>query len=351
VWGEVLDFSTYSLRSQHQTNLVNIVHKAKLAKFRYIIVRFGNYAPSTWSSWNETEYQMAWNLVSNTRSLVYTELNGSPVKVLFDLGPEMIGDNTGQNQAYFQRLWTDYNFAFGNSDTVGASMIGDPFFLAGLSWYGSIRPPIYAFDIYQFGSVGVGQSLVNMWNALGSEKSKPVILMETYHNDATTASQLQTAMASNPTMNLMAVIPWPTTRNPVCSGCQGHVRNPAIQALSTTSQVSNYLGIASKLVSDDSNSSIMHFTDVSCSGGTYPCTIRGNLNTDPNSKYVAYKVYIRNFTNPNDRTLWVCNAGSATADANWILKNDTYYFEYYKVPDCSGSIGPNPIATSVVTVR
>ncbi|WP_257388711.1 hypothetical protein [Tahibacter caeni] len=355
VWGEVLDYSGYALRAQQQTNLRNIVRKARDRGFRYIFLRLNNYGPANWTAWNETEYQKAWNFIVNTRALVYSELTDTPVKVLFDLAPEMVGNNTNQLQTYTQRIWSDYVTAFGTGDTVGGSVIGHPSFLPGLSWFGATKPPIYAFDIYQFGADEVGTSLVNSWNSLpAAEKSKPIILMETYHNEAATSASLQAAIAANPTMKVMAIVQWPTTREP-CTGCGGHVRQSAITALGTTSQISNYLTLAQSVVSDDSNGARLHFSDVNCATSAGTCTIDATITSLPAPGKPAYKVYLRSYTAPVTRTLMTCNAGTNTVTIPWIQPYTGYFFEYYAVNNCSEDpfLGKNPVpdATSVVTAR
>ena len=350
LWGELVDDSQSALRSQQQQNLISILQDIKKQGFRHVIVRFGNYGPSGWSAWQEDEYQKAWNLIVNVRSTVYAQLQDSVTTPIFDLNVEAVGDTRGQLPAYTQRLWSDYTFSFGNDDTVGFSMIGDAGHLSYLSSaYGSIKPKIYALDIYG----DVGQGLLTSAQAMGAEASKPIIIMETYDNDATTASQIQAALSQNTSLNVAALMQWQQGRAQPCQGCDTNISDAAVQQLSTTTQMSNYKSLIAPIAIDENNPSLLHITDVNCaSAGTSVCSVQGNFGFQPPSTVVQnYQVYATKAD--GSRVLWACSGGSpSTATASWITRNVTYRFEYFQVTSCSASItGLQPAATSYVWVR
>lgn len=345
LWGELIDDSQEQLRPTQQANLIAILNQVKAAGFRTVIIRFANYDAGG-TSWQEVKYQYAWNLIARTHRLVAQQMQGSLTKVLYDLGCEALG--APNMQAYVQRLWSDYTYTFGNDDTVGFSTIADAYHLAGLSWYGQLKPKIYAFDIY--GDVGAG--LLQAWKALGSEGGKPIMLMETYQNDALTESQLQTALQAYPQINLVAVNQWPTTRDAPCSGCDTNIRASAIQLLDTTNQLSNYAPLADRVVSDNSNASLLNFTDVNCaSTSSNPCTLKANIGYAPANGMQGMEVFV---SGPDGvRKLMTCWGQSpAGPNVTWIVRNSTYRFEYYRVSACFEDVSSRqPDATTIVSVR
>lgn len=350
VWGELVDDSQYSLRSQQQQNLISILQDIKKQGFRHVMVRFGNYDPSNWTSWQEAEYQKAWNFIVNARKTIYAQLQGSVTTPIFDLDLEAMGDTRGQVEAYVQRLWSDYTYTYGNNDTVGFSTIGDATHVSAVaSWYGSIKPKMYALDIYG----DVGQGLVASAQALGSEASKPIIIMETYDNDATTASELQSTLSQHPTLNVIALMQWQQTRQPPCSGCDTNIAGSAVQSLNTTTQMSNYVSIASPIALEETNPALLHFVDVNCAGtSTSVCSIRGQFGySPPSNTLMTYQVYVTNA----DATpkLWACYGGSPTTGTATFMQRDiTYRFDYYQVSSCSASVsGLTPAASSYVWIR
>lgn len=372
VWGYLVDDSQYGLRPQQGQNLIDILQQVKTNGFRYVVVRFAYNGLSSWTDWNETEYQKAWNLIAKVHRTVDQELAGSPTQALFDLDVELTGAPGTEAKAYFQRLWSDYTYTFGTADTVGFSTIADNYHLSnGLSWYGSTKPSVYAFDIYG----DVGQGLLSAWSALGqAEQKKPIIIMETYDNDATTDQQLAFTLSAHPSIDVVAMLQWPNVRQPNCTGCDPNIRTSAISALGTTTQVSNYAGLITPFVSDDSDPAVMALRDVNCastSGAT--CTVSASFNgpsapvppsslrcggasgvvcnvARESSTPAVYQVYVHG---PNGAPkLWACNQRSSGGTASWIQRNVTYEFDYYVVNSCSDSLPSTaPFAKSILTVH
>lgn len=352
LWGYLLDDSAYQLRTMQRNNLVSLLQDIRKDGFRKVIIRFSDGSVRGWGdTWNETEYQMGWNVIASVHRLVSQQLDGSMTRPIYDLGMELIGGTAPETQNYMHRLWSDYTYTFGTSDTVGFSTIADSWHLQALSWYGTLKPQMYAFDIY--GDVGAG--LTAAWNALGSEQTKPIIIMETYPNDPLTENQVQSALAAHPGMNVIALSSWPTGRNvPTCSTCTPAVSSAAIQALNTTTQLSNFTALASKVVFDNSSGGLLSLTDVNC-GSTYTstCSIKVNEGYAPVSGEYDYQVYVTSPQLGGSLNIMSCGSGGAAhPTVNWIQRNISYEFEYYRVSSCSDSVaGRSPDATSIVSVR
>jgi hypothetical protein len=344
VWGEVNDYSKYALTTQAQQNLRSMLQTIQSLGFRYVIIRFMNYSPGNGDAFDETRYQQAWNSIVHTHDLVYSALNGAITKPLFDLDGEGPGSPSAVRKQYDQRLWSDYTYTYGNNDTVGFSIIADDYHLTnGIPWFGSIKPRVYAFDIY--GDVGAG--LLKAWRALGTEGSKPILIMETYFNDATTASQLSNVLASNPGIHLKGVLQWQTTRAPACSGCTTAIRSSAVSALNSLGQAVNYDPILARFVADESNPQLMSAKDVNCSTTSGTCSVQLQMHT---GNLPAYKVYVR--MPGQTPQIMDCEGQAKTVQPNWIQKNRLYEFTYYAVASCSSSVsGVAPSAIVVLSTR
>lgn len=355
VWGYTVDVSQSALRPQQQQNLTAILQSAVSLGFRKIFLRFDFDNGETWTSWNEAEYQKSWNFVYNTHNLASAIVSNTATLLMTDLGGEQIGlpcpanNPACQYKPWVQRLWADYVGIFGKSDTIGFSFIGDVSIVQrGIAWYGTNKPNQYAFDVYG-GSSNVGTQLVNSWNSLGSEKSKPIMVMETYWNDATNSSQFSASLAANPTMIVTDLVQWPLTRTASCSGCDANIQNGPVAALNTDTQISNYKQIANAVAADNKTPSLLSVSDVNCAVTPTPCTIQARIGYQPVGLNTAWIIYI--YRNNLPRVQWGCNAGSQTLTANWIDKASAYKFNYYKVASCSATPTGTPDAVSYVTFR
>ena len=274
-------------------------------------------------------------------------------RVMERVGGEQIGVVGGQTQAYVQRLWSDYTYVFGIADTVGFSFIGcSSIVQTGLSWYGALKPNQYAFDVYGGCTPGssVQTDLTATWQALGTEKSKPIMLMETYTNDATTASSIAATLAANPSMNLTDVVQWPITRTPSCAGCDANIQNAPIAALATTTQVSNYLSSAYNAATDNLVPQLLNISGVNCTATSPSTCAQFNIGYAPVGQNTVWQVWVRR--DNGARTNWGCNAGTAVSTADWMVKGSSYRFDYYKTSSCTvNPTGGLPDATSFISFR
>src|SRR5258708_17707151 len=85
------------LTSQHQANLAALIATIKTIGFTQINFRFAPVDisdPMGWSSWAEAQFQSNWNLIWQTRQLIYQSLNSVPganPPLLFALGLALRG--------------------------------------------------------------------------------------------------------------------------------------------------------------------------------------------------------------------------------------------------------------------
>lgn len=349
VWGELIDDSQGTMRPTHEANLRALLKRIVALGFRNVVIRFTDGAAAYWTTWDEVGYSHSWNYVVKVHRIVDQEMAGSVTGALYDLGGESGGYFAGQNLQFMQRLWQDYSLVFGTADTFGFSTIAVATNVSGsLSAYGTVLPPRYAFTAY--GDVYAG--LTNVWNNLpAAERTKPIMLIETYHNDATTAAQIARFLGEHPGFNLFAVTQWPLNRGTPCSGCDVNVSDSAVTDQSTSSQLSAMSPIVARFSQEPSNPALMYFSDVNCAATTTAtCTIQGNLTFSPTPTLMGYQVFV---TLPGgQRTLWSCVSANETPQAGWIVRNITYLFEYFRTDNCSGTVaGKTPDATARVYVR
>lgn len=360
VWGYLLDSSLGTPRPMHMANLRSIVAKARDLGFRNVILRFVDNQAIDWKAWDEVAYQHAWNYIVNVHLAMDDVLKGSATGAIYDLGGESPGlgctyTDPGCLQAtYLNRLWADYTHVFGASDTVGFSAIADANCIAAaFDIYKSVHPARYAFTAYgNYPERDVKESMEIIYrNMPASERGKPVMLMETYQNDPTTASQIANFLAEHQDFNLFAITQWPTTRDPACAGCDGNVKNSSIQALNTTNQLSMMGSIVSRFSQESDHPELMAFSDIDCeSSSASVCTVVGHLSFLPVDSRQAFKVYI---TTPGQQPkLWSCMSATNPVPASWITRNLNYKFDYYRTTDCAADIsGQSPDATTRLFVR
>jgi hypothetical protein len=351
LWGYLLDDSDYRLRPAQQNNLIALLRDIRNDGFRRVVIRFADRDVANWTSWNETQYQMAWHLIEGVHATVGQQLAGSITAPIYDLGMEIIGGIRPETKNYVRRLWSDYTNTFGTGDTVGFSTIADTYHLRALNWYGTRRPQMYAFDIYR----NIGTGLTHVWEALGDEQTKPIIIMETYPNDPLAAEQIRTALKAYPDMDLIAVISWPSGRDvPACNGCTPNISLDAIRALDTTTQLSNFAGLASKVVIDNLSGDHQAVEDVNCGSTSTPtCSVKIDGGSSPRDGKDDYEVYVTSPQLGGGWSLVSCGEDeSGDSNLNWIRRDVSYEFQSYRVTSCRDSVaGKPPYAVSIVSVR
>lgn len=127
--------STYgNLGTQEKQNLMDFMEDIGNAGYEEILIAFMPQStpsdPKTWPTWNESKFQENWNLIYNLHDDIVNEATNAGVSVVkFDLyneGAPSDYDLTAYPQLaeYLERMWNNYVWTFGKSDTVGFSVIG-----------------------------------------------------------------------------------------------------------------------------------------------------------------------------------------------------------------------------------
>lgn len=238
VFMHTVDISNGIPSLQYQ-NAKEILEEIKKYNFEQVILRVGsqgNESPEGWPSWNEESYKKQWRAIDQLIDLFKKELNGTGIESLFDLAGEGAGMEKGLSAQFGVRLWRDYTQKYGNLNSTAMSaayypgrikkMVED-FDSAGLP-----RPQLYAVDIYgTYEWDGSFYRLAKELQSLG-ELHKPVLLQETYYNDANTM-QIVNKARNEFGLNIVRVVQWNLTR-------QGNINGDVHFSLVDPSQYSAY---------------------------------------------------------------------------------------------------------------
>ena len=195
IYGHVLASNGGALRPQHAQNLKDQLALVRGIGFNELIFRIaqqGSAWPEAWEEWNEELYQENKAFVFSTRKRVVDAMEGSGMKLAFDLGAELGGIDKGRTSEYTERLWKDYTAAFGADDSFGFSIAGHPSRIR--RWIGiadkvGVRPSRYALDMYGYIPEWMPKMIPEFAEA-GIDDPK-IIILETYWNDAQALKELQ----------------------------------------------------------------------------------------------------------------------------------------------------------------
>jgi hypothetical protein len=225
------------LTSRHQANLSALIATIKTIGFTQINFRFvpmDASNPMGWSSWDEAQFQSNWNLIWQTRQLIYqslTSVPGANPRVLYDLGAELGGMwvipqlygpvNPQVLRQYVTTLWSVYTYNYGVSDTTGFSIV--PGFSgqisAQISAYDSTtggRPNAYGFDLYgnttsvaagDYSSIDTQLDFISSELGAAGELSKELFVQETYFNSMLARNAL--SQATQKGISFRYLFQWP----------------------------------------------------------------------------------------------------------------------------------------------
>jgi hypothetical protein len=356
VYGEAINYEATGLSLQHQSNLRAVVGHANQLGFKRMIIRFNHYdGPWGWATWDEARYQKMWNYVYNTRNFVTSYRNslGSSMELIYDLGGELGGVSLGQGQQFVTKLWSDYIGQFGNSDTLGFSFAYAPGrFAAQKSWYGSTLPKFWAFDIYPGSSASdsgptMSANLSSIQAEMGALRNQPIIILETYFNDAGVRGGVQAAISGNRLLNIDTLVQWPTTYS-TTPGTVMHFSPSIISSLGNSSTVfSNYASLlGSRVVKYSStNADVVAIADDSCSTtASIQCGVTLVLGAPPSGMLnVLYVTPLGGIT-----TLVACR-GAGDQPIPWITQGTSYTFSVYQTASCT-SAPPPGVASGISTL-
>ncbi len=234
--GNVMNSALGELFPQHRANLIRVLQLARDAGFREILLRYGQIDmshPFNWKAWDEAMYSNGWSYISSIHDLAEQTLQGSGVRLMYDLGCEVAGVELGEARPFVRRLWHDWTTRYGTTRTVGISIATGPYsettdrvaraiedFDAGAG----VRPPEYALDMY--GDEGATLAYAVDGLRRNGEGAKSIMITEAYYNDAVTGAVILSARDSL-ALNLRTLFQWPTARGFVERGWLTTVNWPA----------------------------------------------------------------------------------------------------------------------------
>jgi hypothetical protein len=219
LWHHVCDSFGGALCQQHQENVVSLLAVIAEAGFNELHFRFGPQGKAMdneWSAWDAAQFNENWNLISSTRNIVDNHKLG--LKVTFDLGVEHANERMDENaihSLYCRRMWKLYTEAYGAADSCGFSILhGGSGLDSMLRLFKRARLPFpssYCFDAYD----AEYAALVSAAAVLGlypGELVKPVYMLETNYNDATSCADIKRAVQET-LLNFGGIIQWPKIRD------------------------------------------------------------------------------------------------------------------------------------------
>ncbi len=196
ICGHVLASNGGALTPQHAENLKGLLSLIREdGLFNELVFRFapqGAVCPIHWKAWNEDTYQENLKLILSVREQVSDALDGSSIKLVFDLGAELGGLLKGSVPEYARRLWSEYTERFGADDTFGFSIAAHPGRISNLiEVYDEvgIRPTRHALDLYKHVPKWMPK-MVGEFHEVGIEEPR-IIILETFWNSAQSLQEFQ----------------------------------------------------------------------------------------------------------------------------------------------------------------
>ena len=212
------------LTPQCETNYCNLLSKIAGLGYEEVGIRFGtpkNPVSASWTNAAVRSYETSqdWEFISYYRNLTESILKPTGVKRFYDLSAERAGSWDGSGgwtnfEEYTETIWSNYWAECGSAyDTLGFSFATAPGRVnAMLAVYSRVGhfPAFYGFDAYShlFRKLAFVRDELAQW---GQEK-KPIILDETYYNDAQNLRELDAARKVLG-LNILYANQWPMRRD------------------------------------------------------------------------------------------------------------------------------------------
>ena len=199
---------------QYEQNIINVMKKIKELGFNEVQIRFcamGQGQPLGWEKWNELYFLENWSFLVNVRNAVESVLAGSNIQRWYDLHAEGGGQTRGKNPEYNRRMWDNYVSTFGTNDTYGVSVVPCEGRISGMivnlrASTMKYNPSQYAIDIY--GEPEAALEIVKKELRSKNEHRKPIIIQETYYNNAK-QFRLLNKKAKSLNLKLRTIMQWP----------------------------------------------------------------------------------------------------------------------------------------------
>lgn len=213
VYGHTIDSSGGVLCPQHQDNLKALLRLIQKTGFESVTIRFaaqGVNNPMEWDTWQETHCQENLSFILSTKRIADETLNDY-MPVFYDLGLEL-GGLEGCCTEYTTRIWQEYTQNFSADDTIGFSFAVEP---------GRVRrmleiykasgcyPIAYPLDIYYNADKALAYVADEFCKA-GLE-NPPIIIQETFYNDAQTFRELDAA-SKQYHLSILYIMQWQVER-------------------------------------------------------------------------------------------------------------------------------------------
>ncbi|WP_432119784.1 hypothetical protein [Streptomyces sp. bgisy032] len=218
--GTVMDSTGGRLDAANVRNLSALLRTVKSAGFEAVEVGFfpqDANDPTGWAAFDQGLYEENWGIVRQVRSVVARSGLAYTLDLLNEGAPPA-GERVWLR--YAKTLWQDYRRSFGVADTVGFSMT---VWIAGRvpqlpEVYGDSPPPV--LEIHLYGQPGENGDEYQQFMAADEALDEigyrqPVIVGETYYDDAVAADGIRRAVADarRPVLHLTQ---WPILRRAKC---------------------------------------------------------------------------------------------------------------------------------------
>ncbi len=217
IYGHVLASNGGALTPQHAENLKGLLALIREdGLFNELVFRFaqqGSVWSQQWKVWNEEAYKENLKFILSVRQQICDVLEGSDIKLVFDLGAELGGISKGSVPEYTRRLWADYTKRFGANDTLGFSIAAHPGRISNLiEVYDEvgIRPSRHALDLYKNVPKWM-PGMVSEFHAAGIEEPR-IIILETFWNSALSLQEFQ-QVADQFGLTFEYLMQWPWQRD------------------------------------------------------------------------------------------------------------------------------------------
>jgi hypothetical protein len=360
VYGERIDYGLGALHAQAKSDLIALLNAVKQSGFKRVIIRFNFYWPIYATSWSETEYQKQLGFLRDVRTTVYQTLSGSSVAILFDLGGELGGGNSYQKKPFVQRMWADYVASYGTADTVGFSIAWVPGrftdLLQTLLQVNGKTPEKWAFDIYPSGlyqTHTMDYYMQEISTEMGAYRAQPIIILETWHNDPQTYTQVNTALngaSAISSLNLDGLFQWSLMRQRSVDNLDSAFSQQALADQYSNFQLSSYAPLLPSRRAEvtSSNANVFYITDSDCAvTTTYHCAIKQYWSAPPPGKILVITT--------GAGSLMACVASAGSQNVSWITQGIQFSFKaYYRNPnECSvppATTTPNSVSSVLVEI-
>ena len=221
----ILNSSGGSLKAQDRDNLKNLFIDIKNAgcydevQFRISTVEESD--AQNWSVWDESRYQENKSYIFDIHAVIDGALASSPIDVYYDLDAEKGGLETHpQLSRYHSTLWRDYTAMHGLNDSYAFSIAPTSeglfmMMLGTLDNAGLPRPKQLAIDVYDIASYPMSTwipKIISELNAIGILHTMPILVQETYYNDAA-AFNAFIAARNNAGLLVRTIMQWAAGRD------------------------------------------------------------------------------------------------------------------------------------------